>query len=175
MALTLAYRPPLDWATLVAYLAGRATPGVERATADGAYRRTVRVHGHVGIVTVRATPRAALRVTLSPSLLPALVPLLARLRRLLDLDADPLAVDAHLAADPALAPLVARRPGLRLPGALCGFELALRAVLGQQVSVRGATTLAGRLARLVGEPLPPDAAQHLWAALGDAPDAPSTP
>jgi AraC family transcriptional regulator, regulatory protein of adaptative response / DNA-3-methyladenine glycosylase II len=82
------------------------------------------------------------------------VPLLARLRRLFDLDTDPRAVAAHLGADSVLAPLVARRPGLRVPGAADGFELALRAVLGQQVTVRGATTLAGRIARLLAEPLP---------------------
>jgi AraC family transcriptional regulator of adaptative response / DNA-3-methyladenine glycosylase II len=83
-----------------------------------------------------------------------LVPLIARLRSLLDLDADPSAIAAHLSGDPTLGALVARRPGLRVPGAVDGFELALRTVLGQQVSVRGATTLAGRLARLVAEPLP---------------------
>jgi AraC family transcriptional regulator of adaptative response / DNA-3-methyladenine glycosylase II len=94
-----------------------------------------------------------LQVELSAMLLPVLPSLLARLHRLFDLDADPRAVTAHLGRDPVLQPLVARRPGLRLPGAADGFELALRAVLGQQVTVRGATTLAGRLARLLAEPL----------------------
>ena len=88
------------------------------------------------------------------ALLPVLVPLLARLRRLFDLDANPRAITEHLGGDSVLGPLVARRPGLRVAGAADGFELALRAVLGQQVTVRGATTLAGRLARLLAEPLP---------------------
>jgi AraC family transcriptional regulator of adaptative response / DNA-3-methyladenine glycosylase II len=154
---TLVCRPPYDWPALLAFLAARATPGVEVVDGDR-YRRTVRVAGHVGVVSVGPAPRGArtarhaLAVEPSPSLRPALGPLLARLRRLLDVDADPGAVGAHLAADPALAPLVRRRPGLRVPGAVDGFELAVRAVLGQQVSVRGATTLAGRLAALVGEP-----------------------
>ena len=77
----------------------------------------------------------------------------AAVRRLLDLDADPLSVDAVLATDPAMAPLVAARPGLRVPGAVDGFELAVRAVVGQQVSVAGARTLAGRLVAAYGTPL----------------------
>jgi AraC family transcriptional regulator of adaptative response / DNA-3-methyladenine glycosylase II len=108
---------------------------------------------------VGAAPRgAALEVELSPMLVPALVPLLTRLRRLLDLDADPATIGSALGRDPWLAPLLERRPGLRVPGAFDGFELALRTILGQQVSVRGASTLAGRLAQRLGEPLPPDLA-----------------
>jgi AraC family transcriptional regulator of adaptative response / DNA-3-methyladenine glycosylase II len=161
--LSLAYRPPYDWPAVRDYLAARATPGVEgvapgaagpNAAAGARYWRAVRVGAHRGVVAVGPGARPhTLAVELSAGLLPAVVPLLARLRRLLDLDADPASVDAHLAADPALAGHVRRRPGLRVPGAVDGFELALRAVLGQQVSVRGATTLAGRLAALVGEPL----------------------
>jgi AraC family transcriptional regulator of adaptative response / DNA-3-methyladenine glycosylase II len=101
-----------------------------------------------------AAPGEILQVEISAALFPVLLPLLARLRRLFDLDADPSAVAEHLGGDSVLGPLVARRPGLRVPGAVDGFELALRAVLGQQVTVRGATTLAGRLARLLAEPLP---------------------
>lgn len=101
------------------------------------------------------------RVELSPSLLPVLAPLQARLGRLLDLDADPRAIAAHLRRAATLAPLVAKRPGLRVAGAADAFELALRAVLGQQVTVRGATTRAGRVARLVAEPAPPDAPAEL--------------
>ena len=80
----------------------------------------------------------------------------ARLRRLLDLDLDPAVVASHLSQDPRLAPLVARHPGLRVPGAFDGFELTLRTILGQQVSVRGATTLAGRLAAALGAPIATD-------------------
>ena len=162
VSLALHYRPPFDWRGLLAHLTARATPGVEVVSAarGGSYGRTVRLHGHVGTIVVtvqpprrtRTRPSHALRVELSASLLPVLVPLLSRLRRLLDLDADPAVVAAHFEPDAMLGPLVRRRPGLRAPGALDGVELALRAVLGQQVSVRGATTLAGRLARLVSEP-----------------------
>ena len=164
VALALHYRPPLDWAALLAHLAARATPGVEVVSAErgGSYARTVRLHGHAGTIVVsappprraRTRPAHALCVELSGSLLPVLVPLLSRLRRLLDLDAEPATIAAHFDDDTTLGPLVRRRPGLRAPGAIDGVELALRAVLGQQVSVRGATTLAGRLARLVNAPFP---------------------
>ncbi|MGH7528238.1 MAG: AlkA N-terminal domain-containing protein, partial [Gemmatimonadales bacterium] len=153
VSLSLAYRPPFDWDAMLAYLAARATPGVEAVDAGGRYWRSVQLHRHRGYIAV-GPAAGALRLELSAQLLPALIPLVARLRRLLDLDADPQAVAGHLGDHPALAPLIARRPGLRVPGAVDGFELALRTVLGQQVSVRGATTLAGRLAHLVGEPLP---------------------
>lgn len=153
--LSLAYRPPLDWASLLRYLAARATPGVEAVDAGGRYCRSIRLHGHRGYIAVRpAAAGEALLVEFSAALLPVLVPLLARLRRLFDLDADPREIAAHLGGDAVLGPLLARRPGLRVPGAADGFELALRAVLGQQVTVRGATTLAGRLTRLLAEPLP---------------------
>lgn len=172
--LTLAFRPPFDWAEMLSYLSLRATPGMELVTAHdgGRYWRSVNLHGYQGFIAVgqpatrrrrqpdhdqakkktrvRTRPHT-LELELSASLLPVLVPLLARLRRLFDLDAEPKAIAAHLSADPSLAPLVARRRGLRVPGAFDGFELALRTVLGQQVTVRGATTLAGRLALLGDE------------------------
>ncbi|MGH7628639.1 MAG: DNA-3-methyladenine glycosylase 2 [Gemmatimonadales bacterium] len=157
LTLSLSYRPPYDWPAMLGWLAPRATPGVE-VVADGCYRRTVRLGEHRGLVSVCGEPNApALQVELSASLVPAMVLLLTRLRRLFDLDADPAVVAEHLGADAWLAGLVRRRPGLRVPGAMDGFELALRAVLGQQVSVRGASTLAGRLAALLGEPLAPEA------------------
>jgi AraC family transcriptional regulator, regulatory protein of adaptative response / DNA-3-methyladenine glycosylase II len=171
ITLSLAYRPPLEWPTLHAYLAGRATPGVEAAGHErgGWYARTISLGSTSGWVLV--SPRSARRrrgrdgvslhdhalsVELSTSLLPMLVPLLARLRRLFDLDAVPGVIDAHLVSDERLAPLVRRRPGLRLPGAVDAAELTVRAILGQQVSVRGATTLAGRLIASLGESIPPD-------------------
>jgi AraC family transcriptional regulator of adaptative response / DNA-3-methyladenine glycosylase II len=151
---SLSYCPSLDWGSLLGYLAARATPGIESVGAGGRYWRSIRLRGHYGYVAVgQAAAGDLLQVELSAMLLPVLPSLLARLRRLFDLDADPCAVTAHLSRDPVLQPLVARRPGLRVPGAADGFELALRAVLGQQVTVRGATTLAGRLARLLAEPL----------------------
>jgi AraC family transcriptional regulator of adaptative response / DNA-3-methyladenine glycosylase II len=176
ISLSLAYRPPLDWRATLDYLAARATPGVEAVAADGRYWRGVQLHGHSGYIALgpAAAPRRAARhassgrangivVEVSVTLLPVLVPLLARLRSLLDLDADPRTIAAQLSADPTLAPLIARRPGLRVPGAVDGFELALRTVLGQQVSVRGATTLAGRLARLIADPLPATPASRTGA------------
>lgn len=149
--LKLGYRPPLDWPHLLGFLAGRGAEGVE-AMRDGRYLRTVRLGAAKGWVAV--SPRkaeSALNVELSPSLLPVLTPLLARLRALFDLDAQPDAIAAHLALDPRLAALLARTPGLRVPGAFDGFELTLRAILGQQVTVRAATTLFGRFAAKFGE------------------------
>ncbi len=153
MALRLEYRPPLDWRRMLAFLSARATPGVERVRGD-AYARTLRIDGAAGWFAVRPAPRgvAALDLRVSDSLAPALMPLLAAVRRLLDLDAEPAAIAAALSRDERLAPSVRARPGLRVPGAVDGFELAVRAVLGQQVSVRAATTLAGRLAASFGEP-----------------------
>lgn len=150
----LEYRPPFDWTALLTYLAARATPGVECVTADARYWRTCRLGRCVGWLAIGpATTGTALEVETSADLSPVLGVLLPRLGHLLDLDLDPDEVVAHLGADPVLGRLVARRPGLRLAGSVNGFELALRAVLGQQVSVRGASTLAGRLAERLGEPL----------------------
>ncbi len=147
----LSHREPFDWDALLGYLARRAIPGVEAVT-GGRYWRTVRLHGREGYLVV-GWVSGALRAELSAQLAPVRDSLLPRLRRLFDLDANLQIVSEHLSRDGRLAPLVARRPGLRLPGAVDGFELALRAVLGQQVTVAGASTLAGRLARLLGEPL----------------------
>jgi AraC family transcriptional regulator of adaptative response / DNA-3-methyladenine glycosylase II len=165
ISLTLAYRPPLDWGAMCTYLLKRATPGVEAVTSDrgGRYWRSVQIQRHSGLIAVSPAPDSparasnvhndALRLDVSVSLLPVLVPLLARLRQLFDLDADPESIAAHLGGDPVLSPLVARHPGLRVPGAIDGFDLAIRAVLGQQVTVQCGSTLAGRLAQLVAEPL----------------------
>jgi AraC family transcriptional regulator of adaptative response / DNA-3-methyladenine glycosylase II len=155
---TLAYRPPFDWAAMRNYLAARATPGVETITHEGGdrYWRSAEVQGHRGFFAVGpivGLSAHTIRLDVADSLQPALPLLLARLRDLLDLDADPLAVAGHLGQYPVLAPLLKLRPGLRVAGAVDRFDLALRTVLGQQVTVRGASTLAGRLVRLVGEPL----------------------
>jgi AraC family transcriptional regulator of adaptative response / DNA-3-methyladenine glycosylase II len=149
--LRLAYRPPLAWDALIGFLAGRGAAGVEAV--DGrCYRRTVAWGDRRGWLQVEPDAGNTLRVTLSATLLPALAPLLSSLRALFDLDAAPAASAAFLSRDRRLAPSVEREPGLRVPGAFDGFELALRAVLGQQVSVRGATTLFGRFAARFGEP-----------------------
>jgi AraC family transcriptional regulator of adaptative response / DNA-3-methyladenine glycosylase II len=158
LTLRLPFRPPYDWAGVLAFLARRAIPGVESVD-HGAYRRTISLDGAQGIVEVRATPEACLLATITVDRLPAMTAIAARLRHLFDLDADPEPITAHLACDPALASRLLARPGLRVPGAWDAFELAVRAILGQQVSVSAASTLAGRLAVAFG--------QQLGASTGD--------
>ncbi|MGN6391358.1 MAG: DNA-3-methyladenine glycosylase 2 family protein [Gemmatimonadales bacterium] len=134
--LTLAYRAPLAWSELLGGLARDAIPGVE-LVADGRYARTVRLGGRCGIVEVEPPShegKTQLILRISASLLPVLMPLLARVRQLFDLDAEPAAIDDHLRRN-GLARLVARRPGLRLPGTLDGFEAALRVLVGRGETV----------------------------------------
>ncbi len=155
IALRLDTRPPFDWARLCAFLAARAIPGVEQV--DGAcYRRGVVVDGVAGWLEARsATGRpAAVQLRVATSLAPKLMAVLARVRALFDLDAHPAAIAAQLGADRRLAASVKAHPGLRVPGAFDGWELALRAILGQQIAVSAATTLAGRLVARLGEPNP---------------------
>jgi len=142
--LTLGYRPPLAWDALLATIAGDTPSGV--GLVDGSrYTRTVALDGCGGVVSLAPAARGAhLNVDLSVSLLPALMPLLARLRHLLDLDAEPAVIDHHL-ADSGLAFLVRRRPGLRLAGAFDGFEVAARNLLGWD--------LLDRVTGALGEPL----------------------
>jgi AraC family transcriptional regulator of adaptative response / DNA-3-methyladenine glycosylase II len=150
MSLRLDFREPYDWDGLLAFFAARAVPGVERVE-RATYTRAVRVGDRAGTLEVRREGRS-LRVDISLSLSPVLMKVVARLRAQFDLDADPHAIGAALRQEKRLARLVARRPGLRVPGAFDPFEATVRAVLGQQVSVSGATTLAGRLAARFGEP-----------------------
>lgn len=150
--LALPYRGPLDADGLFAWMLVRALPGVEVATTES-YARTVALPGGPAWFRLR---RAGAQVRLEARLhrlsdLPALV---ARARRLFDLDADPLAVDDALAAHPALAPLVAAVPGIRVPGAIDPGEMLIRAMIGQQVSVASARTSLGRLAEALGEAAP---------------------
>lgn len=154
LVLRLPYRRPFDWPALLDFFGPRAIQGVERVSPEG-WARSIRLGDAVGIVEV--TPVAGESQLLARLRLSGPAPLIRlgdRLRRVFDLSADPQRIDAHLAEDPLLAPRVRARPGLRVPGAWDGFELAVRAILGQQVSVRGATTLAGRIAELYGQPLP---------------------
>jgi AraC family transcriptional regulator of adaptative response / DNA-3-methyladenine glycosylase II len=149
--LQLSYRPPFDWTRLLAFLSMRALRGVE-CVRDNEYLRTIRLGDHTGWVRIRHAPeRRALLVELTHSLTPVLPALLGRLRNLFDLSARPDVVAAHFAGDALLGDAVSRMPGLRVPGAFDGFELAVRAVLGQQVTVKGATTLGGRFADALGE------------------------
>jgi AraC family transcriptional regulator of adaptative response / DNA-3-methyladenine glycosylase II len=151
LVLRLDHRPPLDWETMLRFLSGRCTAGVEQIE-GGVYRRTVRIGESRGWVSVTRDPvRPALRAEVSASLVPVLLPLGARLRALFDLDAHPGEVAAALRTDRLLAPSVRRDPGLRVNGAFDAFETAVRVVLGQQVSVRAATTLAGRVAGALGD------------------------
>lgn len=151
--LQLAYRPPFDWEGLLQFLRVRALKGIERVE-DDAYLRTISLGGRTGWVLVRHAPeKRALLVELTHSLTPALPALLGRLRHVFDLSARPDVIATQLTRDPVLSGAVARNPGLRVPGAFDGFELAVRAILGQQISVKAATTLAGRFVEAFGEPV----------------------
>jgi AraC family transcriptional regulator of adaptative response / DNA-3-methyladenine glycosylase II len=154
LAFELSFRPPYDWNSMLAFLGSRAIDGVEVVT-GGAYARTVAIPHkgslHVGRVEVRAAPKkSALRVSVSPSLARAIPAVLSRVKHAFDLACEPLVVAS------ALGPLGAANPGLRVPGTFDGFELAVRAVVGQQISVRAARTVLGRIARSFGEALVPD-------------------
>ncbi|HTV43521.1 MAG TPA: DNA-3-methyladenine glycosylase 2 [Candidatus Sulfotelmatobacter sp.] len=147
----LNYRPPFDWDRLLRFLSQRVIPHVE-AVQDGKYFRTVQLtrqnRNVIGHLEVRHdADKRMLSVRLSDSLLPVCAPVLERLKRLFDLYADPEAISS------VLGKLAAQRPGLRLPGSFDGYEMAVRAILGQQVSVAAACTLAGRLALRYGEPI----------------------
>ena len=150
LAFDLAYRPPYDWAAMLGFLERRAIPGVE--SIDGRrYRRTVQLEAggkrHRGWIEVApAARKTALRVTVSASLASVLPAVLARVKHLFDLACHPDEIAR------ALGPLAASTPGLRLPGAIDGFEVAVRAILGQQVTVRAATTIAGRFVEAFGDP-----------------------
>jgi len=149
----LAYRPPYDWQSLLAFLAARATPGVE-AVVDGVYRRSIAFDGQQGVLEIRQLKRAnALEAHVFFSDPSKLLQIVTRLRAMFDLAADPTVIVRSFRRDPLLGPYMKEYAGLRIPGCWDGFELAVRAILGQQVTVRGATTLAGRLAQTFGEPL----------------------
>ncbi len=149
----LRYRPPYDWPSMFSFLEKRAIPGIE-VVAGETYARTIEIGDVQGTVTVRPVAGNALAATIRFPKLAALPAIIARLRRVFDLACDPLAIGAHLANDPVLAPLVAARPGLRVPGAWDGFELAVRAILGQQITVAAAIGLAGKIVAKYGAPIP---------------------
>lgn len=154
ITLSLGYRPPYAWESLLSFLAARAIPGVE-GVAGGTYRRTVAIRKgetvHYGWISTANLPsRNALSVTLSTTLLPVLSQVLARVRFLFDLNCSPEKVYEKLAAMDEILP-GGYVPGIRVPGCFDPFEMAVRAVLGQQVTVKAAGTLAMRLVQLVGE------------------------
>ena len=152
-SLQLSYRPPYDWAGVLRFLAGRALAGIESVTAD-TYARTVALgdaRGWIRVTQVRE--KRMLRLEFTHTLTPALPALLTRVRALFDLNARPDMIARHLGRDPRLAGAVKANPGLRVPGAFSGFEMGLRAILGQQVTVKAATTLACRFVEAFGDPV----------------------
>ncbi|MEO5818214.1 MAG: AlkA N-terminal domain-containing protein [Gemmatimonadaceae bacterium] len=165
--LALSYRPPLAWDALLAFLGARAAPAVE-SIQDGVYARTLSVGGHSGVIRV-SRPRAikardgvvssaalpVIHLDVSTSLLPVLLAVSARVRRLFDLAAEPEKIASHLASA-GFGPLRGEARGLRVPGTADGFELVIRAILGQQVSVKGASTLMSRLTETFGAPIETD-------------------
>ena len=151
--LQLSYRPPYDWKGILAFLAARALAGVEHVT-DDSYSRTVRLGEATGWIRVTQSKKQhALEVELTHTLTPVLPALLGRIRMLFDLDARPDVIAKCQVKDARLVRAVRANPGLRVPGAFNGFELGLRAIIGQQVTVRAATTIAGRLVSAFGEPV----------------------
>jgi len=151
LSFELSFRPPYDWLAVSTFLGARSIAGVE-AVEDSRYRRTVRVPAegkdHLGWVEVGiSAKKPALRVAISASLARALPPVLSRVKALMDLACNPTEVSL------ALGTLPGKNPGLRVPGAFDGFEVAIRAILGQQVSVAAARTIAGRFALAFGDPI----------------------
>ncbi|MFX1763442.1 AlkA N-terminal domain-containing protein [Paraburkholderia sp. A1RI-2L] len=147
----LPFRAPYDWQRMLRFLAGRATPGVETVE-DGAWLRAIDFHGVSGTLAVRRHARKhCLVVEVDGPVSAHAAALAAPLARIFDVRTNPAAIGAGFAADPWLAPLVAAAPGLRVPGAWSGFELVVRAIVGQQVSVKAATTIVGRLVERVGK------------------------
>jgi AraC family transcriptional regulator of adaptative response / DNA-3-methyladenine glycosylase II len=175
--LQLVYRPPYDWKGLLAFLRARALTGVEHVT-ETTYSRTVRLGDATGWLRVtQPAGKHGLAVEITNTLMPVLPAVLGRLRALLDLDARPDVIARHLRRDARLASAVRANPGLRVPGAFNGFELGVRAILGQQVTVKAATTIACRFVEAFGDPiatpipeltrLTPEAAVVAAAQVGD--------
>ena len=168
----LRYRPPYHWKGMLAFLALRATPGVELVEADR-YRRSIWMNGRAGWFEVSLDEaHSALTARIQIGDPQSLFAIVERIRAMFDLNADWMDIARTLRSDPALGKRLAAEPGLRVPGCWNGFELAVRAILGQQISVKGATTLAGRIVRLFGKPFDGGAGlTHLFPtaeALADA-------
>lgn len=154
VTLRLGYRTPYDWDSILAFLNARSIAGVELVERDR-YARTIEIDGAFGSIMVEPG-KNHLAATIRFPKVTALLSIVARLRRLFDLDADIETIGAHLSGDLGLAPLIARRPGLRTPGAWDGFELAVRAILGQQITVVGARQLAVKVVGLAGTSIAPE-------------------
>ena len=172
--LRLAYRPPLDFPAMLAFLRKRAIPGIE-CIDERSYQRVIVSDGRPSLIRVSADPkRPELRLQLGSTDARAIPGIVAKVRRVFDLDADLRTVHACLEQEPLLAHGIAQRPGLRIPGGWDGFEVAARAVLGQQVSVAAATTLARRLVQRFGTPLAdmPEGLDRQFPAPSELADAP---
>jgi AraC family transcriptional regulator of adaptative response / DNA-3-methyladenine glycosylase II len=153
ITLLLPYRPPYDWEAMLRFLAARRVPGLE-VIENGSYRRVIESRDAIGMITVAHAPEErALRVAVRFPQLAMLPAIIARIRRMFDLSADPGAIGAVLAADPLLAPYVRQHPGLRVPGGWNGFEIAVRAILGQQVTLKAGTQLTSRVVATLGTPV----------------------
>jgi len=151
LGVRLSYRQPFDWSQLVEFLSGRAIPGVE-AVVDDRYYRTVRVGEQIGVVEVgHDNEQHSLGLVLHGIATPNLFPVVQKIREIFDLDAPVTDISALLKKDARLKARLRDNPGIRVPGAWDGFELTIRAILGQQVSVKAATTLSGRIAARYGE------------------------
>ena len=164
LAMRLLYRQPFDWSVLIAFFRSRATPGVELVE-ESAYRRTIESEGAFGVVDVRPDQKNnCLTVFISLPKYSGLLRVVERVRRVFDLAADPLQIGAHLSRDPKLEALLDARPGIRIPGAWDGFEVAVRAILGQRLAVVDSAAAAGRLVRTFGLPFerPVQGLTHLF-------------
>ena len=153
LTMKLEYRPPFDWQVLLDFLRTRAIPGVESVD-QNTYQRSIELDGQSGLLEVRPgenAPHLILRIYLPPTA--RLAQIIDRIRRLFDLTADPIRIADHLGLDPLLSRMIRSMPGLRVPGAWDPFEMMVRAVLGQQISVKAASTLAGRIAKTFGSPI----------------------
>ncbi|WP_372681344.1 AlkA N-terminal domain-containing protein [Desulfosarcina sp.] len=166
--LTMPYRPPYDWDRMLAFFQGRAISGVEWV-GGGRYHRTIRLSSTRGTIIVgHAKKGHALELDACLTDSRELIRVVARVKRMFDLDANPRAIHQTLIQDPLLAQRIRKTPGLRLPGSWDPFETAVRAVVGQQISVKGAVTQLGRIARLVGVPYDGDGGPHLTRFFPDA-------
>ncbi|MFS8063277.1 MAG: AlkA N-terminal domain-containing protein [Luteimonas sp.] len=184
LTLRLGYRPPYDFAAMLDFLRGRVLPGVEHVDGSGvdatSYARVIGPIETPGWLRVSAWPgdEHALKLELHGAAPARLQEIVNRLRRMFDLDADPQAISDALSSDARLRPLLALRPGLRLPSGWDGFEIAVRAIIGQQVSVAAARTVAARLAQRFGQVLPVPFApglEHLFPTPEALADADLTP
>jgi AraC family transcriptional regulator of adaptative response / DNA-3-methyladenine glycosylase II len=173
----LLYRPPFNWTALVAFLKPRATPGVELVQ-DNSYQRTVESDGGAGVIDVRHDQEnTCLVVRIALPKYRGLLRVVERVRRVFDLAADPLQIASHLSRDPRLKPLLDDRPGLRVPGVWDGFEVAVRAALGQRLTVVDSNAVAGKLVRNFGRPIETsiDGLTHLFPRPEDLANADLVP